>query len=116
MRKNLVLAGIGTLGSLLVGGVCAEAATGPLPQGGAIDVAAVSHDNGPNHDVVTGAFADAGVEHQISNGLVKLVMSRGSVEINNAKLGKVIANAYNHVSITANCSAFIKARRLERVA
>jgi hypothetical protein len=108
MRKGLIILGTGALGSLLIGVTGAGAVTHPATPGGVIHVAVVSYNGAPNHDIITGAFADAGYEHPIRNALSKVILSRGTLEVNSTALSKAINNAYGHLSVTANCSAFLK--------
>lgn len=108
MRKSLMVLGAGALGSLLVGVTGVGAVTHAATPGGVIHVAVVSYNGGANHDVITGAFADAGYEHPLGNTTTRVVLSRGTVEVNSANLAKAINNGFAHASLTANCSAFVK--------
>jgi hypothetical protein len=103
---------LGAVGLAGGGGVAAaSAATAPVMAGGVIHVAEVGISGGIGHDVITGAFADAGVDHSgiAGHGLInKIVLTRGSFEVNTASLGTAINNAYGRIIVTPNCSFFIK--------
>jgi hypothetical protein len=108
VRKGLLSIGASVLGSLLIGATGAGAATTSATPGGVIHVAAVSYNGGVNHFVITGAFADAGHDQKLSANTSKVTLSRGSFEVDTAQLNKAANNAFNKLSIAANCSFFVK--------
>ena len=110
MGKKWVISGVVLLASVGIGGLAAGASTSPA--GGVVHVEEVQVNNQPAYDVVTGAFADAGVDHigVADKGHINKLVLSGTFEVNPGPLDKAIDSAFEHTSIQRNCSVFLKVR------
>jgi hypothetical protein len=106
--NHLALAAAVSLASL-VGVAASEAAAAP-PEGGIVHVYDVnpSSNGGPGTIVVTGAIGDAGQDQPVSPGTNRLVLSKGTFEVNSSGVGKAFAKAKPTIN-PKNCGVVLSA-------